>query len=202
MQNFRKRNPYEYQGEMVMQTPKNPYSPSRGKSKMLSGSGYASSSGPYRRQVSDPYGDRFDRSDINTKFERTIEDIIDEINNGRIDGQKGEKMISRLREDQQKAKGDYVRNAYETRPQSPAKAQFNVYNAKTGGLVTGNTLDQMYRNDAAMYRQLGGSSMGGSSQNPYLMSSGDRSAFEANSKYQTAIDDARKPKFGVNNWNF
>ena len=31
MRNFRRKNPYEYQGEIVMQSPKNPYSPSRGK---------------------------------------------------------------------------------------------------------------------------------------------------------------------------
>lgn len=188
MQNFKERKPYEYEGEMVMKAPKNPYSPSSGKSKMLSGSGYASSSGPYEAQVGNPYADRFDRSDANAQFEREIENIISAINNGLMDGKTGERQIFRLREGQQSAQNNYVRNAHQTRPQNPAKAQFNVYGARTGGPVTGGQLDEMYRNDAAMYGQLGGSPMGGSSRNPYL--------------HQTAIDDARKPKFGASNWNY
>ena len=174
----------------------------QGRSKVLSGSGYESSSGPYQAQSGNPYADRFDSSDANSQFEQAINDIIDAINNGRMDGKIGEKQIFELREQQQKAQNNYVRNAHQTRPQNPAKAQFNVYDARTGGPVTGGQLDEMYRNDAAMYGQLGGSPMGGSSQNPYLMSSSDRSVFEANSKYQTAIDDARKPKFGASNWNY
>ena len=156
----------------------------------------------YQAQSGNPYADRFDSSDANAQFEREIENIISAINNGLMDGKTGERQIFRLREGQQSAQNNYVRNAHQTRPQNPAKAQFNVYDARTGGPVTGGQLDEMYRNDAAMYGQLGGSPMGGSSQNPYLMSSSDRSVFEANSKYQTAIDDARKPKFGASNWNY
>lgn len=161
----KKRKPYEYQGEMVMQTPKNPYSPSRGKSRMLSGSGYASSSGPYQAQVGDPYGDRFDRSETNTKFEQTIEDIIAKINSGRMDGRSGEQMISRLRKDQQKAKGDYVRNAYKMRPQNPAMAQARSrmkpsytiapYDARTGRKLSTTELNNFKQQQEALYNRMG-----------------------------------------------
>ena len=156
----------------------------------------------YQAQSGNPYGDRFDRSGANTQFEREIEDIIAAINSGRMDGKEGERMIFRLREDQQSAQDNYVRNAHETRPQNPAKAQFNVYDARTGGSFGGSQLDDMYQQDANMYGQLGGAPAGGSSQNPYLMSSSDRAAFEANSKYQEAIDNARKQKSGYSNWNY
>ena len=90
--------------------------------------------------------------------------------------------------------------------QSPAMAQKRMrtlpYEARTGRSLSDTELNNFHRNDAALYRQVGGTPMGGSSQNPYLMSNANRSIFEANSKYQTAIDDARKPKFGMSNWNY
>jgi len=166
MRNFRRRNPYEYQGKIVMQAPKNPYSPSRGKSKMLSGSGsgYASSSGPYK--AFDPIGGRFDGSDTNIKFERTIEDIIDDINNGRMDGKKGEKMIFRLREDQQRAKGDYVRNAYKMRPQNPVRKvgrhgvagptiTIGDWDARTGRKLSTTELNNLKQQQEALYSNRG-----------------------------------------------
>ena len=185
-----------------MQAPKNPYSPSSGKSKMLSGSGYASSSGPYQAQVGNLYADRFNQSDDNSQFEKAINDIIDAINNGRMDGKIGEKQIFELRAQQQKAQNNYVRNAHKMRPQSPAKAQFTVYDPRTGRPVTGDRLDKMYRKDAAMYGHMGGSPMGGSSRNPYLMSDRDRAVFEDNAKWQEDIDNARKPKFNVSSRNY
>ena len=85
--------------------------------------------------------------------------------------------------------------------QSPAMAQrrkpSRPYYARTGHSLSDTQLNNFYRNEAALYRQVGGSPMGGggSSQNPYLMSSSDRAVFNANSKYQTAIDDARKRNY-------
>tara|TARA_R110002153_G_scaffold134699_1_gene284125 strand:+ start:370 stop:1140 length:771 start_codon:yes stop_codon:yes gene_type:complete len=84
--------------------------------------------------------------------------------------------------------------------QSPAKAQFNAYDARTGSSLSDTQLDKFYKNEAEMYRRAGGSLIdgGGSSQNPYLMSSGDRMDFEAHAKYQKSIADSRKPMFP---WN-
>ena len=131
-----------------------------------SGSGYASSSGPYQRQMGDPIGGRFDRSDTNIKFERTIEDIIDDINNGRMDGKKGEKMIFRLREDQQRAKNDYVRNAYKMRPQNPVRRvgrqgvdgrtiEIGDWDARTGRKLSTTELNNFKQQREALYSQLG-----------------------------------------------
>jgi len=192
MQNFKSKQgkPWEYEGEMVMQAPKNPYSPSSGKSKMLSGSGYASSSGPYQAQVGDPYGDRFDTGDTNARFEQKIEEIIADINNGRMDGKIGEQMIFRLKEDQQKAKGDYVRNAYEMRPQNPAMAQRQAprpYDARTGQSMGDTQLNQVYRNDAAMYRRMGGATDPRTiAQNPYLMNAQDKAFYDYNQAIKNA----------------
>jgi hypothetical protein len=158
MQFKKKRKPYEYEGDMVMQAPKNPYSSSSGKSTMLSGYGSASSSGPYQAQSVDVYGDRFDTSDLNKQFQRQIKDLIDAINNGRLDGKVGERQIFRLQEDQQSAKIDYVRNAHQTRPQSPARAQKKVtwspYDSR-GRPVGGNQLNQLKQQDEAYQLRMG-----------------------------------------------
>ena len=87
--------------------------------------------------------------------------------------------------------------------QSPAMAQkrkpSRLYGARTGRSLSDNELKNFYRTEAALYRQAGLSPMGGSSsQNPYFMSSLDK----ANNRYQKAIDDAQKPKFGMSNWNY
>tara|TARA_R110000796_G_C14479612_1_gene426522 strand:+ start:514 stop:1068 length:555 start_codon:yes stop_codon:yes gene_type:complete len=174
MQFKKKRKPYEYEGEMVMQAPKNPYSPSRGKSKFKSGSGYTSSSGPYQAQSGNPYGDSFDSSDVNTQFKQAIQDIIDAINNGSIDGKTGERQIFRLQENQQSAKNNYVRNSYETRPQSPAMAQKKVtwspYDS-SGLPVSGTQLNQLKQQDEAYQLKMG--------NNPYEVGSARYNYHEA-----------------------
>ena len=200
MQFKKKRKPYEYQGEMVAQAPQGPRQVRRSegakyRSKMSAGPGYQSSP-----------SDVWDSTPEAYEFDSRLQDLEDakfELQNS------GNYSESQLREIQRQVNSITEQRSVAfkdwhqgIKSQSPAKAQFNVYDARTGGSVGGTQLDDMYRQDAAMYAQLGGSPMGGSSQNPYLMSSSDRIVSNDNAKYQKAIDDARKPKFGMSNWNY
>jgi hypothetical protein len=179
MQFKKKRKPYEYEGDIVMQAQKNPYSPSSGKSTMPSGYGSASRSGPFQARSVGIYGDRFDTSDINKRFQRQIEDLIDAINNGRLDGKVGERQIFRLQEDQQSARIDYIRNAHqarqdEIRAQSPARAQrlptSSFYDARTGRPLTPSQIDRVRQQERDQMIQMG--------KNPYSIHSAEGKFWE------------------------
>lgn len=119
---------------------------------------------------------------------------------GNTTGKMQMQMPSRQPEGQSKGK-QQVRGMPQEFMQSPAMAQrrkpSRPYDARTGHSLGDTQLNNFYRNEAALYRQVGGSPMGGggSSQNPYLMSSSDRAVFNDNSKHQTAIDDAQKRNY-------
>jgi hypothetical protein len=198
----RKRKPHEYEGEMVMQAPQGPRQVrgsegAKYKSKMSAGPGYQSS-------PSDAWGSTPEAYEFDSRLQ-DLEDVKFELQNS------GNYSESQLREIQRQVNSITEQRSVafkdwyqKIKSQSPAKAQFNVYDARTGSSLSDTQLDNFHRNEAALYRQAGGSPIGGggSSQNPYLMSEIDRSVFEDNSKYQTAIDNARKPKFGASNWNY
>ena len=167
MQFKKKRKPYEYEGDMVMQAPKNPYSPSSGKSKFKSGSGYQSN--PYDIWAAKPEAYEF------SSRLQDLEDLKLELQGS------GNYNASQFREIQRqinsitKQRDAAFRGWHQgIKSQSPAMAQgqstSSLYDARTGRPLTPLQINRVRQQERDRMIQMG--------ENPYSIHSAEGKFWE------------------------
>jgi hypothetical protein len=153
---------------------------------MLSGSGY--SSAPYDIWAATPEA---------YKFSSRIEDLeelrirINESSNSpnkNSDLRNIQRQINSIQEQNNEAFRSWHS---EIKPQNPAMAQRQAprpYDARTDQSMGDTQLNQVYRNDAAMYRQMGGATDPRTiAQNPYLINTQDKAFYDYNQAIKKAL---------------
>jgi hypothetical protein len=167
MQFRKKRKPYEYEGDMVMQAPKNPYSSSSGKSKLKSGSGYQSN--PYDTWAAKPEAYEF------SSRLQDLEDVKLELQgSGNYNESQFREIQSQINSITKQRDAAFRGWHQGIKSQSPAMAQgqstSSFYDARTGRPLTPSQIDRFRQQDRAQMLQMG--------ENPYDIHSAQSKFFE------------------------